>query len=169
MVLECDCAGELSRLGEVVPLFWLVTYFVNYRLGGVFVFFFGSSVQGHGQKNNGGKKAKQHEKATTHPLLQMPLVKSKHTPAVLGRGGIWPLGGSSCEKRQLSPLLHCPLVKSKQMSISLSCRCPPNFFAFMAAAANDASFLAFSFAFASFIPCGTQPEETDREERYVER
>ena len=89
-------AGELSRVSEVVcPCFrgWYVFACVDFFLGEIFL-----------------SSSKKLPKQRTHPLLQMPLVKSKHTPAVLGRGGIWPLGGRSCEKRQCSPRLHCPRV-----------------------------------------------------------
>ena len=93
-------------------------------------------------RNRGGR---------AHPRLQMPLVKSKQTPAVLGRGGMTPLGGSSCEKRQLSPRLHVPRVKSKHMSASFASRRTDFFEALAAAMSAACSFLAFSLAFAPFI------------------
>ena len=62
-----------------------------------------------------------------------------------------PLGGSSCEKRQLSPRLHVPRVKSKHMSASFASRRTDFFEALAAAMSAACSFLAFSLAFASFI------------------
>ena len=48
-----------------------------------------------------------------------------------------PLGGSSCEKRQLSPRLHVPRVKSKHMSASFASR-RTDFFEALAAAMSAA-------------------------------